>query len=171
MNIKTNKITTYYSCQDNFKLTFDCNFPFWQKYQMVYFIIISLFQLTDGFHSIPHSCPPPAPPKLDNLVSKSDLQNLQKELKDKLDQVTKSISHMENELTKVKDESSKFKEFNEKSADSLEKVKRQLNDSEQLLEKYEHKLSEMNNKIPEIPTVNYKEQNEMHNNVLKGNLT
>lgn len=90
------------------------------------------------------------------------------ELHRKLDDITNVVHHLEQELSKIKEDNKNFKETTGKSMESLEKVKRQLNESEELLEKYENVLAEMNNKIPEIPSSYYKEQNDWQTKFLQG---
>jgi chromosome segregation ATPase len=108
--------------------------------------------------------PEPPPPS----ITKADLEKFQKDLDGKIDKITETMTSMEKDLNKLKEENKSMRQINNQSSENLDKVKRQLSSSEQLLEKYESKLAEYNNRIPQIPTDNYKDKNDWHTSFLQG---
>jgi chromosome segregation ATPase len=119
-------------------------------------------KLTDLKANTPKPEPPPP------SITKADLEKFQKDLDGKIDKITETMTSMEKDLNKLKEENKSMRQINNQSSENLDKVKRQLSSSEQLLEKYESKLAEYNNRIPQIPTDNYKDKNDWHTSFLQG---
>jgi uncharacterized coiled-coil DUF342 family protein len=118
-------------------------------------------KLTDLKANTPKPEPPPP------SITKADLEKFQKDLDGKIDKITETMTSMEKDLNKLKEENKSMRQINNQSSENLDKVKRQLSSSEQLLEKYESKLAEYNNRIPQIPTENYKDKNDWHTSFLQ----
>jgi chromosome segregation ATPase len=118
-------------------------------------------KLTDLKANTPKPEPPPP------SITKADLEKFQKDLDGKIDKITETMTSMEKDLNKLKEENKSMRQINNQSSENLDKVKRQLSSSEQLLEKYESKLAEYNNRIPQIPTDNYKDKNDWHTSFLQ----
>ncbi|XP_066140567.1 putative leucine-rich repeat-containing protein DDB_G0290503 [Euwallacea fornicatus] len=102
------------------------------------------------------------------MMTKKDFTSMEKVVVDKMERVTTTIQNMEQDLQKIRQENlNSINDLSNKSSENLEKVKRQLDNSESLLAKYENKLAEYNNRIPQIPTVNYKENDEWKQEFLR----
>jgi len=103
------------------------------------------------------------------VMTKKDFTEMEKEVVNKMDKVTTTIQSLEQELTKIRQENlNSINDISNKSSENLEKVKRQLDNSEGLLAKYENKLAEYNNRIPQLPTIDYKEQDLWKQNLMEG---
>lgn len=103
------------------------------------------------------------------VMSKKDFTDMEKEVVNKMDKVTTTIQSLEQELTKIRQENlNSINDISNKSSENLDKVKRQLDNSESLLAKYENKLAEYNNRIPQLPTIDYKEQDLWKQNLMEG---
>lgn len=103
------------------------------------------------------------------VMTKKDFTDMEKEVVDKMDKVSTTIQSLEQELTKIRQENlNSINDISNKSSENLEKVKRQLDNSESLLAKYENKLAEYNNRIPQLPTIDYKEQDLWKQNLMEG---
>ncbi|CAG9773133.1 unnamed protein product [Ceutorhynchus assimilis] len=101
------------------------------------------------------------------MMTKQDFVLMEKEVAVKMDKVETTIKNMGEELAKLRQENLSDVN-NNKSMDILEKVvKRQLDNSESLLAKYENKLAEFNNRIPELPVIDFKEQDEWKRDLLQ----
>ncbi|XP_050300192.1 structural maintenance of chromosomes protein 4 [Anthonomus grandis grandis] len=102
------------------------------------------------------------------MMTKKDFTEMENKVVKQMENVSTTVRKLESELTKIRTESmNSISDLNNKSSQSLEIVKRQLDSNEHLLEKYENKLAEYNNRIPEIPVINYKEQDEWKDHLLK----
>ncbi|XP_066252952.1 putative leucine-rich repeat-containing protein DDB_G0290503 [Euwallacea similis] len=143
--------------------------------QLIYDIVVDiqrkLPQLLDQLNQdISQKVMISAPPAAisEPMMTKKDFTSMEKEVVDKMERVTTTIQNMEQDLQKIRQENlNSINDFSNKSSENLEKVKRQLDNSENLLAKYENKLAEYNNRIPQIPTVDYKENDEWKQNFLR----